>query len=320
MSALLHRLRTTLPFSGRQAVIAIPFGWLLLFFVLPFFLVLKISLAEPDIAQPPYKPLVSQEDNRLTITLDTSKYQTLADEARRFATDSWAKAREESQYLVAYWNAIKLALLTTLLTLLIGYPLAYNIARADEATRNTLLMLVMIPFWTSFLLRVYAWIGILKDNGVLNNLLLWAGLISEPIPLLYTPFSVLLGMVYNYLPFMILPLYAHLVKLDGRLFEAAADLGAKPWTIFFSITLPLSKAGIIAGSMMVFIPAVGEYVIPALLGGGEVLFIGNKLMDDFGANLDWPQASAVAVVMLLLLLAPIIWFHRFEMKQQEAAR
>lgn len=317
---MMAKLRARFLPKGRTMVIGIPYLWLLFFFMLPFFFVLKISFAEPDISQPPYQPLVKHEDNKLTIQIDTTKYKTLSDEIDGFIEKPWDKAKEESQYVVAYWNALKLAFFTTLFTLLIGYPIAYNIARADEASRNTLLMLVMIPFWTSFLLRVYAWIGILKDNGVLNNILMAAGVIHEPIQMLYTPFSVLLGMVYNYLPFMILPLYAHLVKLDGRLFEAAADLGAKPWTIFFSITLPLSKAGMIAGSMMVFIPAVGEYVIPALLGGGEVVFIGNKLMDDFGANLDWPQASAVAVIMLLLLLAPIVWFHRFEMKQREAGR
>ncbi|GAB3243728.1 ABC transporter permease [Chitinimonas naiadis] len=303
---------------GRTGVIAIPYVWLLFFFVLPFFFVLKISFAEPDIAQPPYSPLVKQEENKTTVVLDTSKYKAVFGEVDAFFEKSWTEAKEESQYLVAYWNAIKLAFFTMLLTLLIGYPLAYNIARSGEAVRNTLLMLVMIPFWTSFLLRVYAWIGILKNNGVINNILMATGIINEPIEMLYTPGSVLLGMVYNYLPFMILPLYAHLVKLDGRLFEAAADLGAKPWTTFFQITLPLSKAGIIAGCMMVFIPAVGEYVIPALLGGGDVVFIGNKLMDDFGANLDWPQASAVAVIMLILLGGPIVWFHRIEQKQQEA--
>ncbi len=313
---MIKRLLSYLP-SGRTGVIAIPYAWLLFFFLLPFFFVLKISFAEPDIAQPPYTPLVTVEESKTTVVLSTAKYETVFGEIDAFYEKTWAEAKSESQYLIAYWNAIKLAFLTTLLALLIGYPLAYNIARANEATRNTLLMLVMIPFWTSFLLRVYAWIGILKNNGVINNLLMGLGIINEPIEMLYTPGSVLLGMVYNYLPFMILPLYAHLVKLDGRLFEAAADLGAKPWTTFFQITLPLSKAGIVAGSMMVFIPAVGEYVIPALLGGGDVVFIGNKLMDDFGANLDWPQASAVAVLMLALLLAPIIWFHRFEQRQQE---
>lgn len=310
-------LKRFLP-RGRTGVIAIPYLWLLFFFLLPFFFVLKISFAQPDIAQPPYTPLVTKEENKVTVTADTTKYQTILGEIEGFVDKPWAQAKQESQYIVAYWNAIKLAFYTTLLTLLIGYPIAYNIARASDSTRNTLLMMVMIPFWTSFLLRIYAWIGILKDNGVINNILMGLGIIHEPIEMLYTPFSVLLGMVYNYLPFMILPLYAHLVKLDDRLFEAAADLGATPWKIFFKITLPLSKAGIIAGSMMVFIPAVGEYVIPALLGGGEVVFIGNKLMDDFGANLDWPQASAVAVLMLVLLGGPIVWFHRFEMKQEEA--
>lgn len=305
--------------GGRSGVIAVPYLWLLFFFVLPFFFVLKISFAEPDISQPPYTPLMTHEDSKTTITLNTSKYTTILDEVKSFGTTSWSEAAEQSQYVIAYWNAIKLAFFTMVFTLLIGYPLAYNIARASEATRNTLLMLVMIPFWTSILLRVYAWIGILKDNGIINNLLLGMGLIDAPLQMLYTPFSVLIGMVYNYLPFMILPLYAHLTKLDSRLFEAAADLGASKWTTFFQITLPLSKAGIIAGCMMVFIPAVGEYVIPALLGGGDVVFIGNKLMDDFGPNLDWPQASAVAVVMLALLIAPIVWFQRFEQKQQEAA-
>jgi putrescine transport system permease protein len=327
--------------SGRSSVIAVPYAWLLFFFVLPFFFVLKISFAQPDIAQPPYTPLVSHEDNKTTVVIDSTKYDTILSEIDGFSlalansvrslmgeqpqasgpdgkVKTWTEARQESQYIVAYWNAIKLAFFATICTLLIGYPIAYNIARSSDATRNSLLMLVMIPFWTSFLLRIYAWIGILKNNGVINNFLMWLGVIHQPIEMLYTPFSVQLGMVYNYLPFMILPLYAHLVKLDDRLFEAAADLGASPWKIFFQITLPLSKAGIIAGSMMVFIPAVGEYVIPALLGGGDVVFIGNKLMDDFGANLDWPQASAVAVLMLFLLGGPIVWFHRFEMKQEEA--
>ncbi|WP_374353998.1 ABC transporter permease subunit [Chitinimonas sp.] len=310
-------LKRWLP-SGRGGVIAIPYFWLLFFFVLPFFFVLKISFAQPDIAQPPYTALVTQEESKTTVVVDTTKYKTILGEVHGFVEKPWSEAAKDSQYVVAYWNALKLAFFTTILTLLIGYPISYNIARASESSRNTLLMLVMIPFWTSFLLRIYAWIGILKNNGVINNLLMSLGIINEPIDLLYTQGSVLLGMVYNYLPFMILPLYAHLVKLDGRLFEAAADLGATPWKIFFQITLPLSKAGIIAGSMMVFIPAVGEYVIPALLGGGDVVFIGNKLMDDFGANLDWPQASAVAVLMLVLLGGPIVWFHRFEMKQQEA--
>nr|WP_308447399.1 ABC transporter permease subunit [Parachitinimonas caeni] len=310
-------LRRLLP-SGRTWVISVPYLWLLVFFLLPFVFVLKISFAEPDIAQPPYTPLVTKEESKVTINLNLAKYETIFGEAETFATKGLATGMAESQYLVSYWNSLKLALLTTLFCLLIGYPIAYNIARADETTRNTLLMLVMLPFWTSFLLRVYAWIGILKDNGIINNLLMSLGMIKEPIPMLYTQFSVMLGMVYSYLPFMILPLYSHLVKLDTRLFEASADLGATPWRTFFSITLPLSKAGMIAGSMMVFIPAVGEFVIPELLGGGEVLMIGKKLMDDFGVSIDWPQAAAVTVLMMILLIAPIIWFHRFETKQREA--
>ncbi|MBB5019896.1 putrescine transport system permease protein [Chitinivorax tropicus] len=306
--------------KGRTLVTAVPYGWLLLFFLLPFFFVLKISFTEPDIAQPPYTQIVQQEENKTIITLNTGKYHTILDEAKAFAETSWSEAASNSQYIISYWNSLKLALITTVLCLIIGYPIAYNIARSDEATRNTLLMLVMLPFWTSFLLRVYAWIGILKDNGVLNNILMTLGIINEPIPLLYNQFSVIVGMVYSYLPFMILPLFSHLVKLDGRLLEAAADLGAKPWDAFFKITLPLSKGGMIAGSMMVFIPAVGEYVIPELLGGGEVLMIGKRLMDDFGANMDWPQASAVTVIMMILLIAPIIWFHRFEAKQMEAGK
>ncbi|MEW9900218.1 ABC transporter permease subunit [Chitinivorax sp. PXF-14] len=309
-------LQRILP-RGRTVVTAVPYTWLLFFFLLPFFFVLKISFTEADVAQPPYTAIVQHEDQKTIITLNTSKYHTIFDEADTFVEKGIAQGVADSQYILSYWNSLKLAFFTTVLCLLIGYPIAYNIARADEATRNTLLMLVMLPFWTSFLLRVYAWIGILKDNGVINNLLMSMGLIQEPIPLLYNQFSVMVGMVYSYLPFMILPLYAHLVKLDGRLLEAAADLGAKPWDTFFKITLPLSAGGVIAGSMMVFIPAVGEYVIPELLGGGEVLMIGKRLMDDFGANLDWPQAAAVTVIMMILLIAPIVWFHRFEAKQME---
>jgi len=314
---MLDRLKRWIP-RGRRTVVGIPLLWLCAFFIIPFALVLKVSFAEQALAQPPYTPLVQQEDGKVTVSLSTTSYKTLSDEVDAFVHKPWSEAVQESQYLVAYGNALKLAVLTTLLTLLIGYPIAYNIARADDATRNTLLMFVMIPFWTSFLLRVYAWIGILKDNGVINNVLMSLGITHEPIAMLYTPFSVLLGMVYNYLPFMILPLYANLVKLDGRLLEAAANLGCKPWPTFFQITLPLSKAGIVAGSMMVFIPAVGEYVIPSLLGGGDVVFIGNKLMEDYGVNTNWPQAAAVAVVMFILVLGPIVYLHRSEQAAREA--
>ncbi|MCB6182136.1 ABC transporter permease subunit [Leeia sp. TBRC 13508] len=301
---MMNKLARFLP-KGRAWVTAVPYTWMLLFFLIPFFFVLKISFAEVDISQPPYTDLVTRTEDLLQIHLNLGKYIAIF-------SDGWM-----GQYIVAYGTSLKMAFYTTVFTLLIGYPMAYHIARAKEATRNTLLMLVMLPFWTSFLLRVYAWIGILKDNGVLNNLLMSLHIINEPIEMLYTPFSIMVGMVYSYLPFMILPLYSHLVKLDGRLLEAAGDLGAKPWRTFLSITLPLSKGGIIAGSMMVFIPAVGEYVIPELLGGGDALMIGKKLMDDFGPNLDWPMASAVAVVMIMLLIIPIIWFHRFETREMK---
>ena len=222
-----------------------------------------------------------------------------------------------NQYVLAYSNSLLLAAGTTGFCLLIGYPMAYYIARAENATRNTLLMLVILPFWTSFLLRVYAWSGILANSGLINGVLLHWGLIDEPIQMMNTRFSVMLGMVYCYLPFMILPLYSHLVKLDMRLLEAAADLGARPWRVFGEITLPLSMRGILTGCMLVFIPAVGEYVIPEMLGGGSVLMIGKRLADEYFQNNDWPMASAIAVVMVLLLVLPMMWFQRLENSPQE---
>jgi putrescine transport system permease protein len=209
---------------------------------------------------------------------------------------------------------------STLLCLLIGYPMAYAIARAREAWRLPLLMLIILPFWTSFLIRVYAWIGILKNNGLINNTLMWLGVIDQPIVMLQTDFAVYLGIVYSYLPFMILPLYANLEKLDGTLLEAASDLGARPWRTFLSVTLPLSAPGILAGSLLVFIPAVGEFVIPALLGGPDTLMIGRVLWDEFFSNRDWPVASAVAIALLLLLVVPIVIFQHNQAKNAEAAR
>ena len=300
-----HWLSRFVP-KGRTTVTAVPYTWLLVFFVLPFFFVLKISFSEPTIAKPPYTPLVQvTEDTKVTVSLNPAPYRTLTKEVDEFATKPWTEARQDSQYLVAYWNAIKLALLTTILTLLIGYPIAYNIARADDSTRNTLLMLVMIPFWTSFLLRVYAWIGILKTNGLINNVLLASGIISTPLPLLNNTFSVVLALVYSYLPFMILPLYATLERMDLSLLEAAADLGCRPFRAFLAVTLPLSLPGIAAGCLLVFIPMVGEFVIPDLLGGPDTLMIGKVLWDEFFTNRDWPAAAAVAIAMLVFLVAPI---------------
>ncbi len=286
---------------GRGAVIAIPTLWLVLFLLVPTLIVLVISFATTRIGIPPFTPLLSwADDGALQIKLFVSNYAF------------WAK---DNIYLEAYFDSVKLALLSTLLCLALGYPMAYAIARAPSGLRTILLMMVVMPFWTSFLIRIYAWIGILKDTGFINQILLGLGVIHEPISMLYTPFSVYLGMVYGYLPFMILPLYSNLEKLDGTLLEAAADLGARPWRSFVSVTWPLSLPGVIAGSLLVFIPACGEYVIPALLGGPDTYMIGTQIANDFFENRDWPQASAVAISLLIFLLAPIVWFERVQARQ-----
>ena len=285
--------------NGRWLVIAVPSIWLLIFFLAPFLVVLKIAFSEAAIARPPYTPLITWEEGRLLLTLNFGNFQYL-----------W----EDSLYLFAYLSSIKIAFFSTVFALLIGYPMAYYIARSDEKIRNILLMLVILPFWTSFLLRVYAWIGFLKGNGLINNFLIWLGVIDDPIVMMQTDFAVYVGIVYTYLPFMILPLYANLVKLDEAFLEASADLGAKPMTTFFHVTLPLSMPGIIAGSMLVFIPAIGEYVIPALLGGPDTLMIGKILWSEFFSNRDWPVASAVAIVMLFLLVIPVMFLRKAEAK------
>ncbi|HJV25542.1 MAG TPA: ABC transporter permease subunit [Aromatoleum sp.] len=294
---------------GRFWIGCVPWVWMLAFFVLPFALIANVSLSTPELAVPPYvSPLHAEPGSALPqFRPDLASYRRLGDEIRGLGEEGG-----ELQYLQAYGNSLLLAGLTTVCCLLIGYPFAYHIARSREPTRNTLLMLVMLPFWTSFLLRVYAWMVLLDSSelGLINHALLALGLIDAPLQLLYNSGAVLVGMIYSYLPFMVLPLYANLVKLDVRLLEAAGDLGARPWTTFVSVTLPLSRRGIIAGAMLVFIPAVGEFVIPDLLGGGDVLMIGRKIWDDFGPNQDWPMAAAVAVIMVLLLIAPIMLFHR----------
>ena len=280
----------------RHFIVAIPYIWLLLFFLAPFIIVFKISLADPIIAQPPFTPFFNQGENS-----GFSIYTTF---------DNFLYLFQDSLYFVTYLNSVKLAFIATVFALLIGYPIAYGIARSPQPTRNILLLLVVIPFWISFLLRVYSWMGILKTNGLINGFLLWLGLIDQPLELLYTDTAVYIGMVYSYLPYMILPLYANLVKLDIRLLEAASDLGAKRWQGFLDVTLPLSIPGIIAGCLLVFIPAIGEYVIPALLGGADTLMIGRVLFDEFFLNRDWPVASAVAIVLLLLLVLPIVYFQK----------
>ncbi|UUM22205.1 ABC transporter permease subunit [Mycoavidus sp. SF9855] len=286
--------------QGRAAVIAGPYIWLLLFFFVPFLLVVKISFTDLRLGIPPYTELTALKDGALKITLQLSNYAFLLTDSLYFAT---------------YVNSLKVAAISTGLCLLLGYPMAYYIARSHPATRNILLMAVMLPFWTSFLIRVYAWIGILKNNGLLNNFLLWAGLIETPIELYHTNIAVYIGMVYSYLPFLVMPLYAHLVKMDLRLLEAAHDLGARPWKAFVQITLPLSRNGIMAGCLLVFIPAVGEYVIPELLGGADTLMIGRVMWNEFFNNADWPMASAVTCAMVLLLLVPMALFQHAQVKE-----
>lgn len=291
--------------SGRALVVAMPYLWLLLFFLAPFAIVLKISFAEPRIGLPPYTALVEWIDaGYLAIKLNLGNYAFLM---------------EDALYAKAYLSSIRIAGVSTLLCLLIGYPMAYAIARTAPHRRTMLLILIILPFWTSFLIRVYAWIGLLKQNGLINNFLLWLGVIDEPLALINNDFAVYVGIVYSYLPFMVLPLYAVLEKMDISLLEAAADLGCRPVKAFLAITLPLSLPGIIAGSLLVFIPAVGEFVIPDLLGGPDTLMIGKILWSEFFNNRDWPVASSVAIAMLLLLVAPIMLFQHYRAKQERKA-
>lgn len=302
---LQQRLRLgSLP-ALRWLVIAAPYLWLLLFFAIPFLIVLRISFAEQAIRSPPYSELLQVRDGVLTLKLTLQNYLALL---------------RDHQYIEAYWGSIKIAGISTALTLLIGYPMAYAIARLSPSARNIAMMLVVLPSWTSFLIRVYAWIGILDSNGVLNRALLALGLIDAPLHILYTPVAAYIGIVYCYLPFMVLPLYATLVKLDQRLLEAAYDLGAPPWKAFLTVTLPLSRPGIVAGCMLVMIPAVGEFVIPEMLGGPDTLMIGRVLWGEFFNNRDWPTASAVAIAMLALLMVPILIFNRYQQRQLEGGQ
>jgi putrescine transport system permease protein len=280
---------------GRNVVIAIPMLFLLLVFMLPFLVVFKISLSEMDTVF--FKDVFTLRDDVVVLTLKFGNYISLT---------------QDSLYFNAYFSSLKIAGITTLICLAIAYPFAYFLARSPADRRPALLMLVMLPFWTSFLLRVYAWKMLLADSGVFNNAAMALGLISEPVKMMNTPFSLVLGMVYTYVPFMILPLYANLVKMDLRLLEAALDLGATPWQAFWRITVPLSKSGIIAGSMLVFIPCVGEFVIPDLLGGPETLMIGHVLWDEFFSNNDWPMAASVAVVMVGLIIIPLAMFNKYQ--------
>ena len=301
MSAKAAAWRRFLP-GARWGLISLPYFWLLLFFAIPFLIALKISFAKAAISMPPYTDVLYWVDGFPVGKLRGENYLYLLG---------------DSLYINAYLSSLKIAVVSTFLCLLIGYPMAYSISRMSPATRNIALLLVILPSWTSFLIRIYAWVGILKPNGLINNYLMHLGLIDAPLKLLHTPIAVYIGIVYAYLPFMVLPLYTNLVKHDHRLLEAASDLGAKPWQAFLKVTLPLSKAGIIAGCMLVAIPAVGEFVIPEMLGGPETLMIGRVLWQEFFNNRDWPVASAVAMVMLALLIIPIMIFHRSQAKEME---
>ncbi|MBI3380439.1 ABC transporter permease [Aquabacterium sp.] len=296
-----------LTWAGRS-VIGVPYLWLLLFFMLPFLIVLKISISEMETVA--FKDLITWVDGVLQVRVKLSNYLFIT---------------QDDLYFKTYLASLKYAGITTALCLMVGYPFAYFMARAAKAVQPALLMMVMLPFWTSFLLRVYAWKGLLTEGGWvatvldalhIDQLLIATNLIPGPGQYMNTPFSLVLGMVYTYLPFMILPLYANLSKMDMRLLEAASDLGATPWVTFWKVTVPLSRAGIVAGSMLVFIPCVGEFVIPELLGGPQTLMIGRVLWDEFFANNDWPMASSVAVVMILLILVPLALFNKAQADQE----
>ncbi len=283
----------------QQVTVATPYLWLLLFFLVPFAIILKISLADPVIAQPPFTPAID-DAGQVAISLDNFRF-LLSDKL----------------YAVTYMRSVLIAAIATLLCLALGFPMAYAIARAREEVRSLLLLLIVLPFWISFLLRVYAWMGLMNSHGVINNLLLAVGVIDAPLQLMYTDFAVFIGLTYSYLPFMVLPLYATLERMDPDLVEAAQDLGASSTRAFWDVTWPLARPGVIAGCLLVFIPAIGEYVIPYLLGGPEALLIGRVLFDEFFVNRDWPLASAVAVVLLLLLVIPIVMLQRNQAKEEE---
>ncbi|WP_047148639.1 ABC transporter permease subunit [Aquamicrobium sp. LC103] len=293
-----------------RLVIVAPYLWLLFFFLVPFLIVFKISLSQTAIAMPPYTPVFSLTDGMSALLSGLSELS--------FENYLWLV--DDPLYFNAYVSSLIIAAVSTLLTLLVGYPLAYGMARAPASLRPMLLMLVILPFWTSFLIRVYAWIGILKPEGLLNQFLLFLGVIDQPLLIMNTNTAIYIGIVYSYLPFMVLPLYATLEKMDYSLIEAAQDLGCTPSGAFWKITVPLSMPGVVAGCLLVFIPAVGEFVIPDLLGGSQTLMIGKTLWNEFFANRDWPVSSAVAVILLLILVVPIMFFQRAQARAQEQGR
>ncbi len=303
LDQLARQRRCDVAIMRRAALIAVPYVWLLALFLVPFLVVLKISLSDIALSIPPYTPTMKDGFFEMFRQLDLENFVFLT---------------EDDLYWKAYLSSLQIALISTLLTLLVAYPIAYGMARAPMEWRATLMMLVILPFWTSFLIRVYAWVGILSGEGYLNQFLLWIGVIDAPLTLLNTSFAVYIGIVYTYLPFMILPIYAALERMDSSLIEAAEDLGCSRLQAFWLVTWPLSRNGVIAGCFLVFIPALGEFVIPSLLGGSGTLMIGKVLFEEFFSNRDWPVASAVGVILLLILVVPIILFQRNEQRRQEA--
>ncbi|MGX5831723.1 ABC transporter permease subunit [Mesorhizobium sp. 43Arga] len=293
-----------------RLVIIVPYLWLLFFFLIPFVIVFKISLSQTAIAMPPYTPVLDFSDG---VSGFFAGFRDLN-------FDNYVWLTQDALYFKAYVTSVIIAAISTVLTLIVGYPIAYGMSRAPATIRPTLLMLVILPFWTSFLIRVYAWIGILKPEGLLNQLLLSLHIINQPLVILNTYTAIFIGIVYSYLPFMVLPLYSSLEKMDYSLIEAAKDLGCPPTSAFWKITFPLSLPGVIAGCLLVFIPAVGEFVIPDLLGGSQTLMIGKTLWNEFFANRDWPVSSAVAVILLLLLTVPIMLFQQAQARAQEQGK
>lgn len=296
---MLERPNKGLSETWHRFAVALPYLWLFIFFLAPFAIILKISVADPILALPPFTPSFGESGES------------------QISADNYAFLLTDKLYAITYLKSLLMAAIATVLCLALGFPIAYGIARAAPATRSILLLLVVLPFWISFLLRVYAWMGLLNNYGVINNFLMWTGITSQPLAMMYTDFAIYIGLVYSYLPFMILPLYATLERMDLDLVEAAQDLGATSSQAFWSITWPLARPGVIAGCLLVFIPATGEYVIPYLLGGPESLLIGRVLFDEFFVNRDWPLASAVAIILLFLVVIPIVLLQRNQARSAE---
>jgi putrescine transport system permease protein len=295
---------------GRRTVVLLPYLWLAVFFLVPFLIVLKISLSQTALAQPPYVPVLDWSAGLAGLKTFFSG----------LSLDNYALIATDSLYLFAYFNSLVIAAISTAILLLIGFPLAYGMARAPRRLQAVLFILVVLPFWTSFLIRIYAWINILQRDGLLNQALLWLGVVDQPLTWLSTNTAVYIGIVYSYLPFMVLPIFATLERMDENLLEAAADLGCPRWKVFWLVTLPLSANGVIAGVLLCFIPIVGEFVIPDLLGGSQTQMIGQTLWMEFFTNRDWPAASAVATVLLCLLVAPIVIYQHLQARALEEGR